>query len=65
VHPDFRPGQRLQLTANGVTLWCTIGDMVNRAHVAQWRSKWAVELSWRTFTALGLDRNNRVEVRAP
>ena len=65
VHPDFRPGQRLQLSANGVTLWCTIGDTVNPAHVAQWRASWAVELSWNTFTALHLDAGNWVEVRAP
>jgi hypothetical protein len=65
VHPDFRPGQRLQLSANGVTLWCTIGDMVNPAHVGQWRSRWAVELGWNTFVALRLTEHNHVEVRAP
>lgn len=65
VNPDFKPGQRLQLTANGVTLWCTIGDEVNAGDVASWRAKWVVELSYNTFIALHLDQNNHVEVRAP
>jgi hypothetical protein len=64
VHPDFKVGQRLQLEANGVTLTCTIGDTVQAAHVASWRSKWVVELSWHTFQALGLDKKNTVTVRA-
>lgn len=64
VHPDFRPGARLRLVANGVTLECTIGDTVQAAHQAQWRSKWSVELAWATFKALGLDRNNSVQVFA-
>lgn len=64
VHPDYRPGQRLRLVANGVTLDCTIGDSVQDAHKAMWRSRWAVELSWDTFQALGLAGNNRVEVYA-
>lgn len=62
VHPDFRPGQRLRLSANGVTLWCTIGDMVNPVDVPLWRSRWVVELAWDTFVALGLDRSNWVDV---
>jgi len=65
VHPDFRPGERLLLVANGVALWCTIGDTVAAGHVASWRSRWVVELSWPTFVALGLDRNNDVTVWAP
>ena len=40
------------------------GDSVQAAHQAQWRARWAVELSWDTFTALGLDRANAVEVYA-
>lgn len=64
VHPDFVPGTRLRLVANGVTIECTIGDSVQAAHQAQWRARWAVELSWDTFTALGLDRANIVEVYA-
>ncbi|HYI13876.1 MAG TPA: hypothetical protein VEX37_00680 [Thermomicrobiales bacterium] len=62
VHPDFKVGERLRLVANGVELTCTIGDTVASQHVAGWRTRWAVELSWPTFTALGLDRNNHVEV---
>ena len=65
VHPDFRPGQRLRLTANGVTLWCTIGDSVAAWDQPAWRARWAVELSYNTFQALHLGRNNRVEVYAP
>ncbi|MCX2726960.1 transglycosylase SLT domain-containing protein [Thermomicrobium sp. 4228-Ro] len=65
VHPDFRPGERLLLVANGTALWCTIGDTVAAGHVASWRSRWVIELSWLTFVALGLDRNNDVTVWAP
>lgn len=65
VNPDFRPGQRLQLTANGVTLWCTIGDAVSTWDQASWRARWVVELSYNTFQALRLNQNNWVEVRAP
>jgi hypothetical protein len=65
VHPDFRPGQRLLLIANGRALWCTIGDTVTPGHVAAWRSRWVIELSWPTFVALGLDRNNEVIVWGP
>ena len=32
---------------------------------AAWRARWAVELSYNTFQALHLGRNNRVEVYAP
>ena len=64
VHPDFSPGQRLRLSANGVTLDCTIGDSVQIGDQAMWRSRWAVELSWDTFQALGLAGNNSVEVYA-
>ncbi len=65
VHPDYRPGERLLLIANSVALWCTIGDTVAAGHVAAWRSRWVVELSWPTFVALGLDRNNDVTVWGP
>jgi len=65
VHPDYRPGERLLLIANGIALWCTIGDTVASGHVAAWRSRWVVELSWPTFVALGLDRNNDVTVWGP
>ena len=62
VHPDFKVGERLRLVANGVELTCTIGDTVAAQHVAGWRTRWVVELSYPTFAALGLDRNNHVEV---
>jgi hypothetical protein len=62
VHPDFKVGERLRLVANGVELTCTIGDTVASQHVAGWRTRWAVELSYPTFVALGLNRNNHVEV---
>ncbi|HET9014473.1 MAG TPA: transglycosylase SLT domain-containing protein [Thermomicrobiaceae bacterium] len=65
VNPDFKPGQRLELTANGVTLWCTIGDEVAAGDVANWRAHWVVELSYNTFIALHLDRNNVVTVARP
>lgn len=62
VHPDFKVGERLRLVANGVELTCTIGDSVAAQDISGWRSRWAVELSYPTFIALGLNRNNRVEV---
>ncbi len=65
VHPGFIPGQRIQLTANGVTLWCTVGDEVASQDLASWQAHWVIELSYNTFQALGLNRSNWVEVRAP
>lgn len=66
VHPDFRPGERLHLTAgNGTSTWCTIADAVRREHVAQWRARWAIEMNWDLFVDLGLLDGNHVEVRAP
>lgn len=62
VHPDYLIGERLKLEANGRVLECTIGDQVAVPHQLAWRAKWAVELSWPTFQALGLDRNNHVRV---
>ncbi len=62
VHPDYLIGERLKLEANDRVLECTIGDQVAVPHQIAWRSKWAVELSWSAFTALGLDRNNEVVV---
>lgn len=64
VHPDYLPGSRLRLVANGVTLDCTVGDAVQSFDQAAWRSNWAVEMSWDTFKALGLDGVNVVEVYA-
>jgi hypothetical protein len=62
VHPNYWIGERLTLIANGVTVECTIGDMVAIPHRVSWRSNWVVELGWDTFKALGLDKNNEVEV---
>lgn len=62
VHPDYLIGERLKLEANDRVLECTIGDRVAVPHQIAWRAKWAVELSYPTFLALGLDRNNDVVV---
>ena len=62
VHPDYLVGERLRLVANDKVLDCTIGDRVAVPHQAQWRAKWAVEMNWPLFVALGLDKNNQVEV---
>ena len=64
VHPGYKVGQRLRLVANGVTLDCTIGDTVQAQHLAMWQSRWAIEMSWDTFAALGLPGRNSVEVFA-
>ncbi|MBA2452495.1 MAG: transglycosylase SLT domain-containing protein [Chloroflexia bacterium] len=62
VHPDYLVGERLRLVANDKVLDCTIGDRVAVPHQAGWRAKWAVEMNWPLFKALGLDKNNQVEV---
>jgi hypothetical protein len=62
VHPNYIPGDRLRLVANGITLDCTVGDMVADQDVYNWRQKFVVELAWDTFAALGLDKNNSVDV---
>jgi hypothetical protein len=62
VHPGYRVGQRLHLSANGVTITCTIGDTVQSHHVSGWYAKWAVELNWPAFEALGLNKRNVVTV---
>jgi hypothetical protein len=64
VHPGYKVGQRLRLVANGVTLDCTIGDTVQAQHLALWQSRWAIEMSWDTYAALGLPGSNSVEVFA-
>lgn len=65
VRPGMIPGQILKLTANGVSLTCTIGDTVAAGDVAAWESRWVVELSYNTFVALHLDQNNQVTVQSP
>ncbi len=67
VRPGYVPGERLRLRANGVTITCTIGDMVADHDLHNWLlvSGWAVELSWSAFSALGLQHYNYVEVDYP
>ncbi|CAN5555727.1 hypothetical protein BH23CHL2_BH23CHL2_33150 [soil metagenome] len=67
VRPGYVPGERLHLRANGVTITCTIGDMVADHDLYNWLlvSNWSVELSWSAFTALGLQHSNYVEVDYP
>lgn len=62
VHPNYLPGDRLRLVANGITIDCTVGDMVADQDVYNWRQRFAVELGWDTFTALGLQQRNWVDV---
>jgi hypothetical protein len=62
VRPGYQVGQRLLLRANGVEIACTVGDTVAQQDIANWQSRWVIELNWPAFTALGLDRENRVEV---
>lgn len=62
VHPDYRPGQMLRITANGRTVDCLIFDSVRVEHQAQWRSRWALEVDYGTFVGLGLNQNNHVIV---
>ncbi|MEZ4570557.1 MAG: hypothetical protein R2849_09575 [Thermomicrobiales bacterium] len=54
VRPGYVPGEKLRLRANGVTITCTVGDMVADHDLHNWLlvSNWAVELSWSAFTAL-------------
>lgn len=67
VRPGYVPGERLRLRANGVTITCTVGDMVADHDLHNWLlvSNWSVELSWSAFTALGLQNHNYVEVDYP
>jgi hypothetical protein len=62
VRPGYVPGHRLQLVANGVTITCTVGDMVADPHLGSWLAHWVIEMNYPAFEALGLDRNNMVEV---
>lgn len=66
VHADINQvGVPLVLSANGITITCITADTVQEAHKWQWREKWAIELSWTAFVALGLQNNNYVEVYLP
>ena len=62
VRPGYIPGYKLRLSANGVTIDCTVGDMVADPHLGSWLAHWVIEMNWQAFMALGLDRNNAVEV---
>lgn len=69
VHADVdMVGTRFLLRANGVEIVCVTADMVygnpdpQKDHKANWRKKWAIELSWRAFVALRLNQRNYVEV---
>lgn len=66
VHPDFVFGNvlTLQNPATGQTLRCTVADAVAPYDQANWRRKAVIEVSYALFTALGLDRGNRVTVWA-
>jgi hypothetical protein len=66
VHPNYIVGERLHLTApNGETFWCTIADYVAMEHREQWWSRWAIEVNWDLFEAMGIPYQQTIEVRAP
>ncbi len=66
VHPDFVFGNvlTLQNPDTGKTIRCTVADAVAPGDQANWRSHVVIEMSYASFTALGLDRNNHVAVWA-
>jgi hypothetical protein len=66
VHPDFVFGNvlTLQNPETGKTLKCTVADAVAPADQPNWRSHIVIEMSYATFTALGLDQHNHVTVWA-
>jgi hypothetical protein len=66
VHPEFIPGERLHLTApTGDTFWCTIADSVATGDLQAWKAKWAIEVNWDLFEAMGVPYQQPIEVRAP
>ena len=65
VRPGYMPGERLRVNANGRTIDCTVGDMVADRDLANWLSKWSIEMNWPMFVALGLDKNNSATVEYP
>ena len=66
VHPDFVFGNvlTLQNPETGKTIRCTVADAVAPGDQGYWRSRFVIELSYASFTALGLDRSNHVTVWA-
>lgn len=66
AHPDFIPGERLHLTApDGQEFWCTIADYVAVEDRSYWYSRWAIEVNWKLFEAMGVPYEETIEVRAP
>lgn len=66
VHPDFVFGNvlTLQNPETGKTIQCTVADAVAPWDQSYWRSRFVIELSYASFTALGLDQSNHVTVWA-
>jgi len=66
VHPDFIFGNilTLQNTDTGKTIRCTIADAVAPGDQGYWRTHFVIEISYRLFTALGLNNGNHVRVWA-
>jgi hypothetical protein len=63
VHANINVvGVPLILRANGVEIRCVTADIVKGKHKDQWRSHWAIEVSWKAFRKLKLDKNNEVTV---
>jgi hypothetical protein len=66
VHPNYIVGERLHLTApDGEEFWCTIADYVAEGDLDYWWSKWAIEVNWDLFEAMGIPYQETIEVRAP
>jgi hypothetical protein len=67
VQPDYPPGERLSVSANGVTIECTIGNVLPADQLDAWRAQYVVELNDNAWQALGLDASSvgtsTVEVR--
>jgi hypothetical protein len=67
VQPDYQPGDRLSVSANGVTIECTVGNVVPADQLDAWRTQYIVELNDNAWQALGLDASSvgtsTVEVR--
>ncbi len=66
VHPDFVFGNilTLQNTDTGKTIRCTVADAVAPWDQNYWRNRFAIEISYNLFTALGLNNGNHVRVWA-
>jgi hypothetical protein len=62
VHPDFDFGNvvTLQNARTGQTIRCTVADTVAPQDVSWWRQHATIELSYRAWRGLALDRENDV-----